>query len=127
MAFRHHLNELSRIQVAAIRYLHETNPGIRLIVSFADPTQGHHGGIYQATNWVYTGPSNEVTEYYIGGRWRHTRAVYHEAQAIESQTGQLPQTRMRPGKYRYLYPLDKKMRKQIEQLRKPYPKPDKVL
>jgi hypothetical protein len=28
---------------------------IRLIVSFADPSQGHHGGIYQAGNWVYSG------------------------------------------------------------------------
>lgn len=28
------------------------------IVSYADPNVGHHGYIYQATNWIYTGESN---------------------------------------------------------------------
>lgn len=27
------------------------------IVSYADPNNGHHGYIYQATNWIYTGTS----------------------------------------------------------------------
>lgn len=25
------------------------------VISFADPSNGHHGYIYQATNWIYTG------------------------------------------------------------------------
>lgn len=29
--------------------------GADLIVSFADPTHGHHGGIYQAASWKYAG------------------------------------------------------------------------
>ena len=30
---------------------------VKLILSFADPTQGHMGSIYQATNWYYCGMS----------------------------------------------------------------------
>ena len=30
-------------------------PGLRLIVSYADKDQNHHGGIYRATNWIYEG------------------------------------------------------------------------
>jgi len=32
-----------------------------IIVSFADAHQGHHGYIYQATNWIYTGKSSNNT------------------------------------------------------------------
>jgi hypothetical protein len=29
--------------------------GVRLVLSYADPSRGHMGGIYQATNWAYLG------------------------------------------------------------------------
>jgi hypothetical protein len=33
------------------------------IVSYADPNNGHHGYIYQATNWIYTGVSTPKHRY----------------------------------------------------------------
>lgn len=33
----------------------ELMPKPSCIVSFADPNNNHHGYIYQATNWIYTG------------------------------------------------------------------------
>lgn len=33
------------------------------IVSYADPNNGHHGYIYQATNWLYTGVSTPKHKY----------------------------------------------------------------
>ena len=33
------------------------------IVSYADPNQNHHGYIYQATNWLYTGESTPKKRY----------------------------------------------------------------
>tara|TARA_R100000742_G_C4230194_1_gene51953 strand:+ start:57 stop:704 length:648 start_codon:yes stop_codon:yes gene_type:complete len=33
------------------------------IFSYADPNQNHHGYIYQATNWLYTGRSTGKTRY----------------------------------------------------------------
>jgi len=34
-----------------------------VLVSYADASQGHHGYIYQATNWLYTGISAKRTEW----------------------------------------------------------------
>lgn len=33
------------------------------LVSYADPNQNHHGFIYQATNWLYTGESTPKKRY----------------------------------------------------------------
>lgn len=35
------------------------------IVSYADPNNGHHGYIYQATNWIYTGNSTPKHRYHF--------------------------------------------------------------
>ena len=35
----------------------------KVIVSYADTSQSHHGYIYQATNWIYTGLSDKRTEW----------------------------------------------------------------
>jgi len=38
-----------------LRKLKKHAKGLKLVVSYADFNQGHHGGIYQATNWIYVG------------------------------------------------------------------------
>ena len=38
-----------------------------VLVSYADTSQNHHGYIYQATNWLYTGLSLPFKDYYIKG------------------------------------------------------------
>lgn len=116
VALREHDAPVSKIVAIALRMLRATNPGLKLVVSFADPARDHVGGIYQAGNWIYTGRSNEVVEHYVRGKWRHTRAVYHE------QKGQDVPHRTQPAKYRYLYPLDAETRDVLELLRRPYPK-----
>lgn len=115
VALREHESPVSQIVAEAIRMLRASNPRLRVIASFADPKEGHHGGIYQAGNWIYTGQSNPIIEYFIGGRWRHTRGAYHHPERKTAPSREVP------GKYRYLYPLDKQMRRKIEKLRKPYP------
>jgi len=47
-----------------------------LIVSFADANQNHHGFIYQATNWLYTGLSGEQVVYYDGKQEMHSKTFY---------------------------------------------------
>lgn len=37
-------------------------PSPLALVSFADSGQNHHGYIYQATNWIYTGLSTRFTD-----------------------------------------------------------------
>ena len=42
-------------------------PKPNVIVSYADTSQHHHGYIYQATNWIYTGLSFKKQDYKIKG------------------------------------------------------------
>ena len=115
VALDRHKAPVSQILAICLRQLKELNPGLRCVVSFADPKEGHKGGIYQAGNWIYTGPSTEVTEFFIGGRWRHARkAWYHAERPIAPK-------RTSPGKFRYYYPLDKNMARKLGKLALSYP------
>lgn len=115
VALTAHTSPVSQIVAATLKLLKKDNPKLRAVVSFADPKEGHKGGIYQAGNWIYTGSSNPVTEYYIDGRWRHTRGAYHHPKRPTAPK------REAPGKFRYIYPLDKPMRRKITKFSLPYP------
>ena len=120
IALTQHKTEVSRIVAICIRLLKVAFPGLRLIVSFADSEQGHHGGIYQAGNWLLAGCSSSSDEYiYKGKRW-HGRAFRHRFKGLEKST----EVTIVKGskKLRYLMPLDDEMKRKIEPLRKPYPK-----
>ncbi len=124
-----HATPVSRIVRIAIKMLRESSAGLRLIVSFADPSQGHHGGIYQAGGWTYAGQSASSSMY------RDSKGkIWHER--MISRTGrkkvfgkyrsvlrpdQCTRIRM-PGKHRYLMPLDDEMRHRIAPLARTYPK-----
>ena len=124
VALTRHLTPVSKIVAIAIRFLKKTNPGLRLVVSFADTAQGHHGGIYQAGNWLFSG-SAELDHWVIHGKKMHPRSVVASfgSQSVETVKKIDPKARKVWGlKHRYLMPLDEKMSRQIESLRKPYPK-----
>lgn len=108
VALTKHEAPVSQIVAQAMKLLKQSSPGLRAVVSFADPKEGHKGGIYQAGNWIYTGQSNPVIEYFIDGRWRHTRGAYHHPARPTAPK------REAPGKFRYIYPLDKGMRRKLE-------------
>ena len=128
VALRDHDAPVSQIVAEALRSLRLHSPGLRLVVSFADPAEGHHGGIYQAGNWIYTGTSSPSTVYYdkAGRKW-HGRQVsatgakcqYGELRAVP-KLSTLRRVSM-PGKHRYLMPLDRAMRRQVTKLAQPYP------
>jgi hypothetical protein len=123
IAMRDHVAPVSKIVSIAIRFLKKSNPGLRMIVSYADPAQGHHGGIYQANGWTYTGKSQGSIEWLHNGRWKHNREVtagaFGGSAAIDRST--LPK-RKTEGKHKYLMPLDEEMKANIQHLSKPYPK-----
>ena len=129
IALRGHQSYVSQMLGLALRFLSDKEKGLRLAVSFADPNEGHVGAIYQATNWVYTGQSDDYDKFLdSSGRLWHPRQVsstgvkrqYGECRRVPkiSDCERVPQF----GKHRYLYPLDKAMRRQIEPLAQPYPK-----
>lgn len=129
VALREHEAPVSRIVGIALKMLKRQSPQLRLVISFADPYRGHCGGIYQAGNWTYAGPT-KASKLYIdkAGREFHERVV--SPAGIKKQYGVykpcLRPDGMRmvevPGKYTYLMPLDKEMRERIAPLAKPYPK-----
>jgi len=129
VALTTHHAPVTRIVSVALRMLSELCPGLRLVVSYADPEQGHNGAIYQAGNWVYHGRSAADVAYIdsSGRRW-HSRLISKKGYKIvfgkvrpcpDMET--LERIDLTP-KYRYLYPLDRAMRRQIAPLAKPYPK-----
>lgn len=136
IALRAHSTPVSRIMAVCIRLLRKQSPGLRMIVSFADPSQGHHGGVYQATGWIYSGTSDVSHEYVINGKRMHARSLAatrksHSARHVQASTA-LEWARLvldpaahkiaGSAKHRYLYPLDEAMRVQVVPLAQPYPK-----
>jgi len=125
VALRNHDASVTRIISISLKMLKIQSEGLRLVVSFADPEQGHHGGIYQAGNWIYSGDTEPGTAWFYKGEWVHNRTMTSGWGSGERGSvvnyRDLPSKKLKP-KHRYLYPLDKEMRKQIEPLAKPYPK-----
>lgn len=135
----------SQCVAAAIKQFHQDNPQYKLIVSYADADQNHYGTIYQATNWIYTGitESNSANNpFIINGKIKHKKSLekFIKKSKLSKSNSELSNLEIiqnyldknayvmpSKGKYKYLYPLTKQMRKQIEPLRKPYPKnPDNL-
>lgn len=116
-----HKTPVSRIVKLALRFLHQANPGLRLVVSYADTGQGHHGGIYQAGNWTYVGVSPGVSQLWYKGRAWHAKALrtsYPKLKASDPAVTKLSAS----DKHKYLMPLDDEMRSKITPLALPYPK-----
>lgn len=129
IALSKHNVPVSRIVRLAIMFLKKNSPELKLIVSFADPSVGHHGGVYQAGNWIYSGTQPPTIEYIApdGKQW-HGRMVSKDGK-IKVQGKYRKCWRVdqcipvqKPGKHRYLMPLDNEMRAKIMPLAKPYPK-----
>ena len=124
VALRKHSAPVSQICARAIKFLRKVAPGLRLLVSYADPSHGHVGGIYQAMNWSYVGLSQGGVEYFHEGRWKHSREVLGGAFGGKAKIRDRSALKKRktPGKHKYLLALDQDMASQIEALAKPYPK-----
>lgn len=92
-----------------------------IVVSFSDTGMNHHGYIYQACNFLYTGCSKERTDKYVpdGKHCRHYK---------ESDQGEY--RRVRTAKHRYVYfctrskQLKKKWMEELKYPILPYPKGD---
>jgi hypothetical protein len=120
IAMTKHHTPVSRIIAISLKLLKSICPGLRLIVSFADPTHGHHGGVYQASGWIFSGKSQASDEYiYKGKRWQG-RSFRNSYKGMEKSS----HVTIVKGssKYRYLMPLDKDMRENIIILSQKYPK-----
>jgi hypothetical protein len=124
VALKEHTVEVSRIVAVSLRLLRKSSPGVRLVVSFADPEQDHHGGIYQAGGWIYTGRSADSTRVVTADGSTIHRRAYVGKNFGAKKTPMPPGSKMVrcEGKHRYLMPLDAAMRLDVAHLAMPYPK-----
>lgn len=129
IALRAHEAPVSRIVAIAVRMLRQHCPGLRLMVSFADPAQGHHGGIYAAMGWTYLGATSPSRAFidFRGRRWHPrmvattgVKKVYGERRRVVRACDCVVEPL--PGKHRYAFPLDAEMRARLAPLARPYPK-----
>lgn len=88
-------------------------PRPMVVVSYADSGMGHHGYIYQATNWVYTGMSAERRDSEVGNDNKHRRHLFDDYGGIKEAKKQGVKVEMkeRSRKYRYFYFLGSKREK----------------
>lgn len=121
VALRDHRAPVSQIVSRAVRTLRVGSPGLRLLVSFADPAHGHHGGIYQAMNWIYTGTTKPSWAFIDldQGIVRHKRILDSKYKGPRIDADQRVPL---PGKHRYVLPLDQAMRRQLASIAQPYPR-----
>ena len=123
VALREHSNPVSKMLSIAVRMLIRKNQGLQLIVSFADPMHEHHGGIYQANGWLYSGTTS------VGSIWLMPDGTLIDPRRFNGHGFNAPKRVPRsakqlrtPGKHRYLLPLNAEMWARIAPLSQPYPK-----
>ena len=84
----------------------------KVLVSYADTSQGHTGYIYQATNWIYTGLSDKRTEWRMRGNNKHSKTICEQYTLEERQKDKDKFYIIeRPRKHRYFYLLGNKKEK----------------
>ena len=119
-------NSESRVIGVALRHL-KRHTDWKLLISYADPSAGHVGVVYQASGWLYVGQGDPTTYVRLPDRkLHHPRSVYDQygtnrvshlrATGIDAERVAVP------GKHRYVYLLDPAWRWRIAAPVLPYPR-----
>ena len=118
---------VSRCLSIATKMVAKLNPKLRMIISFADQAQGHHGGIYQAAGWIYAGETEADRSFIIHGRVLHPKTVHSKGWVqsekwLREHIDSNARCEKSIPKHRYLMPLDGEIHKIVEPMALPYPK-----
>ena len=117
----------SQVVAETLRRLHKDAPNVKMVLSYADSGQGHVGTIYQATNWLYVGDSKDQPYFVIDGKPRHKKFLDSKGWPasidwIREHVDRKAYLKSGGDKRKYLYFFDRKTRKRLGHLAKPYPK-----
>lgn len=114
---------------ASLREIKKRCPLVDFVVSYADLDQNHKGIIYQATNWLYLGLVNEnsIGEIVVNGKSYHAKSIHSKGWKcsldwLQKNIDPKAKIKKTKGKHKYVMPMNKKARKEIEHLVVPYPK-----
>ena len=97
------------------------------LLSYADPSAGHVGTIYQASGWLYTGQTEPMPLYDLGdGVARHSRTLSfnygsHSLKYLRSKGVEISTVPQLP-KHRYILPLRPGVAGRLTVQTLPYPK-----
>lgn len=126
-----HSQPLSRFLAETLRELKSS--GVAAVLSWADLAAEHHGGIYQATNWVYTEPYSYNWNSHFktpdGKIVDHREAFARFGTSSKKKMLEINpswEAFLPPMKLRYLMPLNWRKNKCLSAMRakeRPYPKP----
>jgi hypothetical protein len=88
----------------------------KAIISYADPAQGHEGGVYRAASWVYLGQSEESRNWIKDGRVIPRRAFHMGKKFLRKpEIEALGFCELKyPGKHRFAKGLTRSARDKIE-------------
>ena len=122
-------NATSKAVAIAMHELKKDAVLLRCLYSYADTGQNHTGIIYQATNWIYLGISKGDTYYEKDGKKQHRRSINQLKKRLNNKytITEMGFLSVRVAdKYLYVYPFDKKLKKEFLLKQKPYPKKELV-
>jgi hypothetical protein len=119
-------NSESKVIGIVLRAL-KRDTSLKYVLAYSDPTAGHVGTIYQATNWLYIGISAATPLYSVeGGLPCHSRTLGHKlgSHSIRYLTSRGLDVKTVPQspKHRYIYFLDQSWRSRLTLPILPYPK-----
>ena len=126
-------NEASLLVSKAIKFL----PKPKMIISYADTSQGHQGIVYQACNFIYLGLSAKRTDWKVKGKEHlhgqtvadEFRGVKNRAEAMRQKYGEDFWLAPRPRKHRYVFlhgskTWRKKILAELKYEKQNFPKPE---
>lgn len=126
VALRGHEAPVSQIVAQCLALLRRTQDGLRLVLSFADPDQGHRGAVYQAGNWLYLGPSRAQSAIVVNGETVHKKSATKRwgtarPEVLSELLGVPVEWGAPLWRHTYAMPMDRAMRRQLAPLAQEYP------
>lgn len=112
----HARNLLTMAISEAVTILKAQEPGVDLVMSYADPSAGHSGFVYRAASWIETERSEEVRAWrrkdgtgpILPRRAFHSGSTHLNKPAIEA-LGYI-QLKL-PGKHRFVRPISRRAKR----------------
>jgi len=125
VALREHFWPVTRILRIALLKVSQLCPGLRLIISYADPEQSHVGAIYQGANWLYLGKTSLCEHFVMSrtGKRVHSKSLKTGKRGYATSllaAGEIQQ--VKTWKYKYVWPIDKTLIPALKEMAQPYPK-----
>ena len=121
IALTNHKSPVSKIMSIAIKMFRKFCPKTKLIISYADTNEGHHGGIYQAMGWIYLGEYGPKVARIYNGEVVHERTMRQQILDGKRKRSDFTEIPVKP-KHKYALAYNDILNNILQTSKKPYPK-----